>query len=260
MNDSIPVIGTAVVNTPYWVNRLIMSVDYPVDNFVIFNNNGRGEIDDELNLISKINHKYIKNIKVCHLPGNIGCPGAWNLIIKTYLMSPYWIIVNHDVAFTQGFLSSMIDKSKDPKVGMVHGKSGEFGIGTMDLFLIKDWVIQRHGLFDENFYPAYVEDVDYFMRLFSDPITRIVDVGVPYFHGETFDYSISGAQTIKEDKSLEEKLNKARIINEYEYMDSKWGKDWRYCSPYKHPYNNPSFKLGHSDYDLNFVRKKHLGF
>jgi hypothetical protein len=43
---TIPVIGTAVVNNPYWVTRLYMSIDYPVDTFVVINNNGRGEIDE----------------------------------------------------------------------------------------------------------------------------------------------------------------------------------------------------------------------
>jgi len=50
----IPIIGTAVVNTPYWVYRLIKSIDYPVDKFIIINNNGRGQIDEELNNITLI--------------------------------------------------------------------------------------------------------------------------------------------------------------------------------------------------------------
>ena len=39
----IPVIGTAVMKNPYWVERLYKSIDYPVDNFVIFNNNGKDD-------------------------------------------------------------------------------------------------------------------------------------------------------------------------------------------------------------------------
>ena len=79
--DKIPVIGTAVVNGSYWVNRLLLSVDYPVKDFVIINNNGRGLLDEELNMIVKMKHRYIDNIKVVHMPSNIGCGGAWNLII-----------------------------------------------------------------------------------------------------------------------------------------------------------------------------------
>ena len=96
MIDKIPVIGAPVVNSTYWISRLIMSVDYPVENFVIINNNGRGELDAELNRLTKMNHKFIDNIKVVHMPANIGCAGAWNLIIKCYMLTTYWIIANDD--------------------------------------------------------------------------------------------------------------------------------------------------------------------
>ena len=59
---TISVIGAAVVNSSFWITRLLMSVDYPVDNFVIINNNGRGELDDELNALTKIKHKFINKI------------------------------------------------------------------------------------------------------------------------------------------------------------------------------------------------------
>ena len=64
---SIPVIGTAVVTSVFWVSRLIYSVDFPVDEFIIFNNNGKGELEDELNALTQINHKFIKKIKCCFI-------------------------------------------------------------------------------------------------------------------------------------------------------------------------------------------------
>ena len=60
--ESIPVIGTAIVNTPSWLTGLIESVDYPVENFVIINNNGRDQITKELNAITQIPHRFIKKI------------------------------------------------------------------------------------------------------------------------------------------------------------------------------------------------------
>lgn len=255
----IPVIGTAIVNGTKWVRRLIDSVDYPVDEFVIFNNNGRGEITAELESIKLVNNPFIKSIKLCHLPGNIGCPGAWNLIIKSYLTSPYWIIVNHDVAFGPGFLKAMVTHAADPETGMVHGNPGTRGGGMYDIFLIKDWVVQEFGLFDENFYPGYDEDVDYAIRLLSDPHKtprRVVSVGVPHLHGES-DYASSGSQTWREDPSLQPKLYNAREINEAEYMVQKWGPDWQ-TSPYNCPFGYAPVTT--TTFDLNFVRRKYLGF
>ena len=81
----IPVIGTAIVNGVHWLQRLLDSVDYPVENFVVFNNNGKGEITEELDKIANTSHPLIDKITVCHLPANIGLPGVFNMVIKCYL-------------------------------------------------------------------------------------------------------------------------------------------------------------------------------
>jgi beta-1,4-mannosyl-glycoprotein beta-1,4-N-acetylglucosaminyltransferase len=256
--EPIPVMGVVIVNGVHWLTRLIASIDYPVDEFVIFNNNGRGEIDSELNEIVKKPHQHIKNMKVCHLPRNLGCAGGWNMVIKSYIMSPYWLITSHDVAFTPGFLADMVNKARNPEVGMVHCSSGGDGLGSFECFLIKDWVVQSHGLFDENFYPAYVEDYDYIMRVLAKPIKRDF-VTLPFLHGDT-DYANSGSQTWRTDMSLKDKLTDSRLLNEYQYMPSKWGDDWRKSTPYSNPFNAANFPVSYSTYDLNFLRKKYLGF
>lgn len=254
----LPVIGTAIVNGIDWLKRLIATVDYPVSNFVIINNNGRGELDDELKEIANKPHLCIGKIHVCTPPGNIGCAGAWNLIIKSFLTSPYWVIVNHDVCFEPGFLKEMVTKAQDPEVGMIHGSPGDRGDGMYDLFLIRDWVVQKFGLFDENLYPGYDEDVDYNIRLSKNPPKRILSVGVPYKHGDK-DYATSGSQTWRVDESLKPKLYGAREMNESEYMVEKWGRDWT-TSPYSHPFSNPSLPLSATTFNLEFARRKHLGF
>lgn len=254
MSNKIPVMGTAIVNTPYWLYRLIMSIDYPVEEFVVFNNNGRGEITRDLENIKEISHKYINKITVCHLPANIGCSGAWNMIIKCYMMSPYWIISNHDLCFNKGFLEKVVKASLDKDVGIVNA-----GFNQWEFFLIKDWVVQKYGLFDENFYPAYAEDLDYLMRLTINPLKQS-HVGTGYLHGEE-EYSTSGSQTWRSDLSLKEKMDRSRYLNEHEYMKEKWGSEWRSLKPYENPFNlcnNPLSAV--KNYDLNFVRRKYTGF
>lgn len=255
--NPIPVMGTLIVNGVHWLERLIKTIDYPVDEFIIFNNNGRGEIDKELDNLVSIEHKYIKKLRVCHLPRNLGCPGGWNLIIKSYIMSPYWVITNHDVAFSPGFLHDMVKRAEVPEVGMVNCSHGGTGMGSFECFLIKDWVVQSHGLFDENYYPGYTEDLDYKMRMISKPVKRDF-VQLPYLHGDS-DYATSGSQTWRTDPSLEDKITNGRMLNEGEYFDSKWG-DWKTLKPYKTPYNNPTLPISFSNFNLEFVRKKYLGF
>jgi hypothetical protein len=260
--STIPVIGTAVVNSAYWVSRLLMSIDYPTENFIIINNNGRGELDEELNALSKIKHKYVKNIKVCNLPGNIGCSGAWNLIIKSNVMSPYWIITNDDVAFCPGFLNEMVSTAEsDADIGIIHGYSGDFNVGSWDLFLIRDHIIQKFGIFDENLYPAYCEDADYIMRFQHQPIKRVTSLNSNYYHGNGLkeEYYTKGSQTKKTDPTLNEKLIYSNDVN-IEYLTEKWGPNWRTCSPEDLPFKNKNHSIKETTYDLEFIRKKHLGF
>jgi GT2 family glycosyltransferase len=255
----IPVIGTAVVANPEWVQRLYISIDYPTEVFVIFNNSGKKEIADELENLRHIPHEFVSELKICHLPTNIGVSGAWNMIIKSYLMAPYWIITNDDVSFTEGFLKEMVTEAIDEEVGIVHGYGGDFGDGAWDLFLIKDWVIQSHGLFDENLYPAYCEDADYTMRLAAKPIKRITSLEKTYYHGEGLasEYYTYGSKTKKTSTELYEKLTEVNLIN-FNYMTEKWGPGWRQTNPWKRPYD--VLPIFYTSYDLKFVRKKYLGF
>lgn len=256
-NDTpIPVIGVPIVNGIHWLERLIDSIDYPVEELFIVDNNGRGELTEKLDELVKIKHKYIKTIKVTHLPYNIGCSGAWNLIIKCYLMKSYWIIANHDVAFSPGLLREMVEKSKDENVGMVKPKTFQW-----DLFLIKDFVIQECGLFDENYYPAYMEDCDYHVRLLNKNI-KFSHLEHEHYHGNE-DYENSGSQTLRVEPDLAEKLYACHDTNSW-YMSEKWGPTWRddewNFAPWSHPYNKEDIPVSYTTFDLKFARRKYLGF
>lgn len=287
--NKIPVIGAPVVRNPEWIRRQIESVDYPVENYIIFNNNGKGEIDEELDKLVAEPHKFIDQIRVCHLPANIGTSGAWNLIIKSFMLAPYWIIANDDVSFAEGFLQEMNEKAQDDEVGMIHGYEGDFqGLGSWNLFLIKDWVIQQVGLFDENMYPAYCEDTDYCLRILhlersGNGIKRIMNLDTPYYHGRPPDatglegsskgipeeYYNYGMMTSQGDDELRQKLEFANFTN-FEYMEKKWGPWWRTMwgwddGPFgsiqeKDETQEGKYPLSYTTYDLGFVRKKHTGF
>jgi GT2 family glycosyltransferase len=255
--NKIPVIGTAVMKNPHWVKRLYESIDYPVENFIIFNNNGKGEITDDLEKLKSIENKFIDKLFICHLPANLGVSAAWNLIIKSYINSPYWIIVNDDIAFTEGLLEEIFENAKDPEVGMVHPYGGDFGQGAWDLFLIKDFVIQQYGLFDENLTPAYSEDADYILRLHNGNIKRVCNLSKPYLHGTGFctEYYIHGSQTKKSSPDLAKRLNEINLIN-FEYLNEKWGAGWRQTSPTLLPFNK--YPINYTTFDLNFIRRKNI--
>jgi GT2 family glycosyltransferase len=254
--------GVPIVNGLHWLKRLIESIDYPVNELFIVNNNGKGEITEELDKIVETSHKHINAIKVTHLPYNLGCSGAWNLIIKCYMNSPYWLIVNNDVAFTPGLLEKMNDAALNTDAEMIHGKVSQWGSvtgGAYDLFLIKDSAVQKCGLFDENLYPIYAEDVDYSIRATNENI-KTLNLNIEYLHGDK-DYESSGSQTWRLDpENLKEKMNTSRILNETDYLYKKWGNDFYATGFYQTPFNNQNYDSKYTTYDLNFVRKKYLGF
>tara|TARA_B100002019_G_C21222942_1_gene575771 strand:+ start:112 stop:1008 length:897 start_codon:yes stop_codon:yes gene_type:complete len=293
-NEKIPVIGVPIVNGLHWLERLVESIDYPVENLIIINNSG-----DKLfktNLEHKVKawsekENLIDEIHLLNFPSNMGVPFAWNCIIKSFLLKPYWIICNHDIAFTPGLLSEMHNEAQIPSVGMVHPCRGNYTQGSFDLFLIKENVIQEIGLFDENFYPAYGEDVDYIMRILNSNIIRTCGLSKIHLHGEKpagdvslgsftgtmndyvnskpieeinkenydHNYEENGGQSKRENPKIGEKLETVNHHNYY-YQTQKWGEHWRGTCPTEHPMNNPNLPQSYTTFDLDFVRKKHLGF
>lgn len=257
--NRIPVIGVPIVNGVHWLKRLVDSIDYPVENLLIINNNGRGEIDEELNTIRDIGHPLVENIHICHMPSNLGVSGSWNFIIKSYLMKPYWIITNHDIMFTPGLLERMYNEAKNSDAEMIHPKkSPDYECGCYDLFLIKDSVVQKCGLFDENLYPAYCEDIDYMIRVKNENI-KCKYLNIDYLHGDK-NYATTGSQTWRTDLTLKDKVSFSRSTNELEYLSKKWGNIYDMESAYCKPFNNEILDSKQTTFDLEFVRKKNLGF
>ena len=177
--------------------------------------------------------------------------------IKSYINSPYWIIANDDVAFTKGLLEEIFVSAKDPEVGMVHPYGGDFGQGAWDLFLIKDFVVQQYGLFDENLTPAYSEDADYILRLHNRNIKRVCNLSKPYLHGPGLctEYYTHGSQTKRSNLELAKRLNEINVIN-FEYLDEKWGEGWRYTDPTLLPFDK--YPINYTTFDLNFIRRKNI--
>ena len=97
------------------------------------------------------------------------------------------------------------------------------------------------------------------MRLHVKPVKRISTVGLPYYHGLTTNYYESGEQTKKGEPELTLLLNNANLIN-FEYLTEKWGPGWRNTCPTEFPFNNESNSVSFTTYNLEFVRKKYLGF
>ena len=260
----IPILGTLILSGVPWLKRQIESVDFPIENYLIIDNDSSGENTKQIQEIISQPHDYIKNFTLTTMPYNIGCAAGWNMIIKSYMHSPYWVIVNNDVSFGPGFLEEMYNEAQDSEVGIVFGNGGDFNLGSFDCFLIRDTTIQSHGLFDENFYPIYCEDSDYIMRLAIKPIKTIYNLKADYYHGEGImgegtdhDYYSTGMNTKKDIPALQHKFEYSNTRN-FDYMFKKWGPGWRNVNPWQYPFNIEGLDIRSGYMDLEFCRDKHL--
>ena len=148
----IPVLGFATYSQFDLANRLLDSIDYPVENLVIVDNSG-------LKTWEPKQPEQVKNLWLIRVPFGLGLVGAWNLIIKSTPYAPYWVLVNDDAWFEAGALE-IIARDVDPNA-----------MNFVDI--IPEWscvvfgegAIAKAGLYDERFYPLYFDDNDLQRRM-----------------------------------------------------------------------------------------------
>lgn len=89
-----------------------------------------------------------------------------------------------------------------------------------------------------------------------------MSVGVPYFHGETSGDYADGSQTWRSEPELAAAIHRGHELNKL-YLHAKWNPAWQSHvegEVYETPFNDPSYPIDYTAYDLNFVRSKNLGF
>jgi len=148
----IPVLGFATLKRFDLAQRLLDSIDYPVEHLVIVDNSGT-------NTWQPSQPNKVKNLWMIRVPFGLGLVGAWNLIVKSTPYAPYWVLVNDDAWFGEGALE-IIAQDADPD-------------GLCFPHIVPDWscivlgqkVVEQVGLYDERLYPLYFDDDDYERRI-----------------------------------------------------------------------------------------------
>lgn len=225
----IPVLGTLVLNRGDLLLRLFASIDYPVDEYIILNNGKKPDVQDAINIIKV---KY-PNVTVFNPAKNTGVAAGWNYIL-THFDKPWHFIAGNDVQFTPGDLEKMATAAWDKHEthGMMFGNQGH------NAFITTKLSVERVGLFDENFYPAYLEDCDYMWRVRLADV-KVEDVqGCHIIHGEA---PLWGSSTIHSDPRLRT-LNGITHGNGHKYYVRKWGGS-NGKEVYTTPYNDPNLTL-----------------
>lgn len=151
-----------VLNRYDLLARMIKSIDYPVRDLLIIDNGSQYEPDDYPG------NEFVRNWWLLTMPSNLGVPGSWNLGIKSFPHDRVWTFASNDMWFRPGDLETL---------SQAH--SGSLTLSQYQphfhTFAVGEDVVDRVGLFDERFYPAYCEDNDFQRRVqFAGfPIVRV---------------------------------------------------------------------------------------
>lgn len=241
----IPVLGIPILNRGDLLQRLVDSIDYPVNILHIVVNSVKEEADPGVLQVVKVLEKippeqrpFIKNVFWSYgklydtngdrISNNLGVAGSWNSILKHY-GAEYYMLVGNDIQFAPGdlkkfddYITAWPDKNKK---GVICGNHG------FSCFALLAETITQVGYFDENIYPAYLEDCDYKWRCILADLDNEDVPDTHMIHGEAPSW---GSSTIYSNKDFREKNGYTHSIN-FIYYNKKWGGDngkEKFTSPY----------------------------
>ena len=137
------------------LDRLAASVDYPISRKLVFNNGEPGALDS---FIESHPDWFLKESDT----GNKGVADSWNMCAKLFPEHPTWMIMNDDAWFLPGYLEQIC------KCADEHETEPIIFLNNSNAFYAFVWSqrgLKEFGEFDANYFPAYLEDCDYRVRL-----------------------------------------------------------------------------------------------
>jgi len=191
-----------VLNRYDLLRRMLESIDYPIRDLLIIDNNPHSSGQEQ-------KPEPVGRMRWLHLPSNLGVAGSWNFGVKLFPHDPVWTFASNDMWFRPGDLELLSTASSDALTLSQH-------VPHWHTFAVGEAVVDRVGLFDERFYPAYCEDNDFERRVqFAGlPITRL-DVAPGH----------DNSSTLKSDKRFQEKNAETFRRNVLLYKQKSAGMD-----------------------------------
>lgn len=154
----IPVLGFCTLKRFDLADRLLASIDYPVEHLVIIDNSG-------LQTWNPTKPDNVGKLWLIRVPFGLGLVGAWNLIVKSTPYAPYWVLVNDDAWFEPGALESIAKEVDTQALNFLDI------VPQWSAVVFGEGMVEKVGLYDERFYPLYFDD--------NDLERRVDHAGVP---------------------------------------------------------------------------------
>lgn len=152
-----------------------------------------------------------ERVTVLTMPSNIGVAASWNLGIRCFPEVAWWMFCSDDVVWPAGSLARLASLSGQEWVTLCGASWAAFTVGAK--------VVDRVGLFDERYFPAYFEDNDFRWRCDRSGVeVRHEDVGREHEPARTL--NTPGARF---DRSLSLAANRALFDRKRAEGDTGWG-------------------------------------
>ena len=168
--SNLPLLVVPVLNRPDLLARLLQTIDHTIHTLAIVDNS-RGSsaehaVRTSLEQLEAEGHPWIKHIAIARPFGNGGVAASWNMALRAFPAAAIALLANNYVQFAPGALASAMNsiQADAPQFLPLLPSPQEFSA-----FLITTLCLNRIGLFDPSFHPAYCEDLDYRDRLRADP-------------------------------------------------------------------------------------------
>lgn len=208
----IPVVGFATLKRFDLAQRLLDSIDYPVEDLVIVDNSGLGTWNPE-------KPAWVVNMWVIRVKNGLGLTGAWNLIVKSTPYAPYWVLINDDAWFTPGALKIIEENVDTEALNFLEieprWSAPVFGEG----------MIRKVGLYDERFYPLYFDDNDLERRVNHAGVPiRTIQAKVNHENSSTLS---SGFESFNNRSFAANSFLHSKKINEDDFSEGNWSLDVR---------------------------------
>jgi GT2 family glycosyltransferase len=185
-----------ILRGPEILSRMLATIDYPIKKLIIIDNGDALIVDKGWPV------EHVQSTKVIKMPANLGVAGSWNLGIKAAPFAPWWLITNFDVEWPEGSLRAFAEQASGEDVLLAQSPQ------PYCAFAVGEDVVQRVGLFDEAFHPAYFEDNDYELRCAIEGV-KVKRSTIPVMHHNSSTIGYFG------------EINNRTYTSNAEYMNGK---------------------------------------
>jgi GT2 family glycosyltransferase len=147
----LPNLTVPVLNRYDLLERMFESLDYDIQHLLVIDNNpdSRGQATKP---------DCVERMTWLHMPSNLGVADSWNLAIKSFPHDDRWFFASNDMWYRPGDLERLSEATTDALTLSQH-------YPYFHTFAVGEAVIDRVGLFDARFYPAFFEDTDFKRRV-----------------------------------------------------------------------------------------------